>query len=293
MFEYQGSLIIKYNLKLLTGLRIGGSKEQFEIGGVDNPVIKTGFPVFEYDGEHTLPKDAPYIPGSSLKGKMRSLLEWDRGKVKNNCEKAQEKIPQPKNEDDIKKQLEIAGSVCKCAKCECEICKIFGTGEAKALEKLPIDKQPGPPRLKVFDAYPTWDSIKKLEEILGEGIYTEIKTENQINRITSHSNPRKMERVPAGVKFEGEMVFDFYKNEDKDLIEVVFEGMRLLEDNFIGGCGSRGYGKIKFENIKLIWRPKEFYKGQKEAEKIIKEVSSIDELLDKMKEIKTKLNSKE
>ena len=284
MFEYQGSLIIKYNLKLLTGLRIGGSKEQFEIGGVDNPVIKIGFPVFEYDGEHTLPEGAPYIPGSSLKGKMRSLLEWSKGVVKKHCDEA-------KKEEKISDQIKIAGSVCRCGKCE--ICKIFGTGEAKVLEELPIDKQPGPPRLKVFDAYPIWDSIKKLEEILGEGIYTEIKTENQINRITSHSNPRKMERVPAGVKFEGEMVFDFYKNEDKDLIEVVFEGMRLLEDNFIGGCGSRGYGKIKFENIKLIWRPKEFYKGQKEAEKTIEEVNSIDELLDKMNEIKTKLNGKE
>jgi len=161
MFEYQGSLIIKYNLKLLTGLRIGGSKEQFEIGGVDNPVIKIGFPVFEYDGENTLPKDAPYIPGSSLKGKMRSLLEWDRGKVKNNCEKAQKEISQPKNEDDIKKQLEIAGSVCKCGKCE--ICKIFGTGDVEKLKKLSINEQPGPPRLKVFDAYPTWDSIKSLK----------------------------------------------------------------------------------------------------------------------------------
>ncbi len=284
MFEYQGSLIIKYNLKLLTGLRIGGSKEQFEIGGVDNPVIKTGFPVFEYDGKNTLPEGAPYIPGSSLKGKIRSLLEWSRGVVKKHCDEA-------KKEEKISDQIKKAGSVCECG--ECEICKVFGTGNAKVLEGLPIDKQPGPPRLKVFDAYPTWDSIENLKDILGEGIYTEIKTENQINRITSHSNPRKMERVPAGVKFEGEMVFDFYKNEDKDLIEVVFEGMRLLEDNFIGGCGSRGYGKIKFENIKLIWRSKEFYKGQKEAEKTIEEVNSIDELLDKMNEIKTKLNGKE
>ena len=267
MFEYKGSLIIKYNLKLLTGLRIGGSKEQFEIGGIDNPVIKIGFPVFNYDGKNTLPEGAPYIPGSSLKGKMRSLLEWSKGIVKRHCEKA-------KKEEKILDQIKIAGSVCECGKCE--ICKVFGTGNAKVLEGLSIDKQPGPPRLKIFDAYPTWDSIEKLRDVLGEGIYTEIKTENQINRITSRSNPRKMERVPAGVKFE-----------------VVFEGMRLLEDNFIGGCGSRGYGKIKFENIKLIWRPKEFYKGQKEAEKTIEEVNSIDELLDKMNEIKTKLNGKE
>lgn len=82
MFSYKGSLIISYRLKALTGLRVGGSKENFEIGGLDNPVIKTvaSIPNFYGDGKD-LPEGSPYIPGSSLKGKMRSLLEWATQRV--------------------------------------------------------------------------------------------------------------------------------------------------------------------------------------------------------------------
>jgi CRISPR-associated protein, Csm3 family len=81
MFSYKGTVIIKYEMKALTGLRVGGSKENFEIGGLDNPVIKTLGVIENYDGRgNNLPEGAPYIPGSSLKGKMRSLLEWAKGK---------------------------------------------------------------------------------------------------------------------------------------------------------------------------------------------------------------------
>lgn len=63
-FCFQGKFIISGILECVTGTRIGGTQEKFEIGGIDNPVIKDPL------------TDLPYIPGSSLKGKLRHLLEW-------------------------------------------------------------------------------------------------------------------------------------------------------------------------------------------------------------------------
>jgi len=117
MFSYKGTVIIKYNMKALTGLRVGGSKENFEIGGLDNPVIKTLGVIENYDGRgNNLPEGAPYIPGSSLKGKIRSLVEWAKGRVDYMISKA--------NND-----VEKAGKPCVCGRCE--VCKVFGTGMQK------------------------------------------------------------------------------------------------------------------------------------------------------------------
>jgi len=277
MFYYKGSFIIEYKLKALTGLRIGGSKEQFEIGGVDNPVIKVEVEIPDYDGNgNKLPQGAPYIPGSSLKGKMRSLIEWLNDNVKEMIEKV-------KNIEAHKK-VDEAGKACTCG--ECPVCRIFGTGDAKVIETLAkkgIDFIPGPPRLKVFDAYPTKETLERLIEALGENIFTEIKTENQINRLTSRSNPRKVERVPAGAEFKGTMVFDVYKDEDKDLLKIVFQGMKSMEDHYLGGCGSRGSGKVKFKDITVIWRSKEYYLGEKE-EKLLFENVQLNEILENLSE---------
>jgi CRISPR-associated protein Csm3 len=281
MFNYKGSFIVEYTLKALTGLRIGGSKEQFEIGGVDNPVIKVEVEIPDYDGNgNTLPQGAPYIPGSSLKGKMRSLLEWLNG----NVEKMIDKVKNDENID-ISKKVDQAGGACTCG--ECVICKVFGTGNAKRIDELAekgIDFIPGPPRLRVFDAYPTYETLERLKNALGENIFTEIKTENQINRLTSKANPRKLERVPAGAEFKGTMVFDVYKDGDKDLLKVVFQGMKCLEDHYLGGYGSRGSGKVKFKDITLIWRPKEYYLGEEGKEEKIFENKELNEILNNRSE---------
>jgi CRISPR-associated protein Csm3 len=266
MFSYKGTVIIKYSMKALTGLRVGGSKENFDIGGTDNPVIKTLGMIENYDGRgNNLPEGAPYIPGSSLKGKIRSLVEWAKGRVDFMISKA--------NND-----VERAGKSCVCGRCE--VCKVFGTGDAKTIESLKLNELPGPPRLRVFDAYPTWESIQKLQDTLGENIFTEIKTENAINRLTSRANPRKVERVPAGVVFFGEMAFHLFAKEDPDLLKVVFEGMRLLEDDYLGGYGSRGSGKVRFENIEVILRPKAYYFGDGLEEKLTQKTTVQDILAD-------------
>lgn len=266
MFSYKGTVIIKYSMKALTGLRVGGSKENFDIGGTDNPVIKTLGMIENYDGRgNNLPEGAPYIPGSSLKGKIRSLVEWAKGRVDYMISKA--------NND-----VERAGKACVCGRCE--VCKVFGTGDAKTIESLKLNELPGPPRLRVFDAYPTWESMQKLKDVLGENIFTEIKTENAINRLTSRANPRKVERVPAGVVFFGEMAFHLFAKEDPELLKVVFEGMRLLEDDYLGGYGSRGSGKVRFENIEVVLRPKAYYFGERVEERLTQKTTVQDILAD-------------
>lgn len=105
-----------------------------------------------------------------------------------------------------------------------------------------------------------------------------MKYENTINRITSEANPRPMERVPRGASFGFEMVFGVYDEEDYENFQNILQGMRLLEDSYLGGSGTRGYGQIKFQNISVLKRSIEYYKGAKE-EKPIEIGKSIPEIL--------------
>ncbi len=281
--KYKGSFVIEYRLKALTGLRVGGSKEEFDIGGTDNPVMKVPVEIPEYyEDKSSVPKGAPYIPGSSVKGKMRSLLEWVYGRVEVMYGKAIENYS-----GNYKEKLDEAGKPCDCG--ECEVCIVFGTGDAKTYERLAREgkEQPGPPRAKFFDLYPTKGTLTKLEDSLGKGIFTEIKTENQINRITSRANPRKVERVPAGAEFEGRIVFDCFKEGDGELLGLILNGMKKLEDNFLGGYGSRGSGRVKFKNLKVVWRPADFYKGKAEEEVLGNDLS-LEDALSKLEEWKKK-----
>jgi len=209
-YQFKGNVVIKGKIHCDTGLSIGGNKESFEIGGIDNPVIRD--PV----------SGLPYIPGSSLKGKMRALLEWNLDKIEPDG-----KVHQCKTTEEAK---------------NCKICRIFGTS---AGEEIMV----GPTRLIVRDSYPTAETIKMWEGLDTGLPYTEWKKENTINRITSEANPRDMERIPKGSEFEFEMVYGIYDINDggaKDLefIDTIFRAIRLLKDSALGGSGSRGYGKV-------------------------------------------------
>ena len=244
-YKFSGKYIIKADLRCITGLHIGGTDEGFEIGGMDNPVIKD--PITGY----------PYIPGSSLKGKIRSLLEWADAKVV----------------FDTDKKGNSTGKLCECG--TCDICIVFGCSASTSAKE--------PTRLTVRDSFPKGlygndgkilpedqrtETIDKWKAYLGEKIYTEAKTENAIDRLTSEANPRTMERVPADSIFEVEMLFDLYKNEDVQKLKKIFEGMTLLEDSALGGGGSRGSGKVVFENITISKRGVDYYTEDKEATEI-------------------------
>ncbi len=226
--------IIQYELACQTGLQIQAGNNSFDIGGIDNPVIKD--PI----------TGQPYIPGSSLKGKMRSLLEW--------YEAPDELI---KSEGKVLNDMQY------------DVCKLFGVapGEDQSNEDIKIA------RVIVRDAYLTEDSKNKLQEYLGENIFTEIKAENTINRLDCRANPRFFERVPKGAEFKGEIIFTVYKQEDEQLLDKLYLGMQLLEDNYLGGSGSRGAGKVCFKNIKEIVREREYYLGNKKE--IVNEKDSL------------------
>lgn len=184
------------SLTLITGLHVGGSKENVEIGGIDNPVIRTAF------------KDnQPYIPGSSLKGKIRSLLE------------------------------QIAGSA-EVGRND-EINDIFG-----------FAKDNKPSKLIFRDAYLNKTSVKLLEESENLDMpYTEGKWENSINRLSGvATNPRQTERIPAGVSFDVEIIINVWDNDEdgEKSFELLEKGINALENDYLGGSGSRGYGQVKF-----------------------------------------------
>ena len=151
-----------------------------------------------------------------------------------------------------------------------EICLLFGRNpgrmervQGEAMESTAAS----PARLAVYDAPLDPDSITaQMRENLDDEI-TEVKSENAIDRITSQANPRTLERVPAGARFHVRMVLDVLCEEDKALAARLIEGLRLLEDDALGGGGSRGSGRVRFANLKLVWRNRTFYStGGAEAE---------------------------
>ncbi|MDH5811351.1 MAG: type III-A CRISPR-associated RAMP protein Csm3 [Nitrososphaerota archaeon] len=207
------NIVMVGKIKTLTGLHIGGNKGELKIGGTDNPVI-------------TDPQGRPYIPGSTLKGKLRSLLEFSLNRV------------------------DPSGGVHSCGDEDCPICVIFGSpGE---------DRVRGPTRLIVRDA------------TLVNDVDTEIKMENVINRLKgSAEHPRAMERVPPGAEFAFEMVYGIYNQRDYEMLRYVFSMLSCLEDSYLGGSGSRGYGKVKVEDVSLIVKTVEDYYNGREGEKIV------------------------
>ena len=212
-----GAKTITGKIVVKTGLHIGGGSDKVEIGGMDNPVIR-----------NPLTRE-PYIPGSSIKGKMRALLEWKEGKVQ-----------------------QSNGDPCKCGKCP--ICRIFGSGNSGKQEDRDIAKSRGPTRLIIRDAELSSDSKTKFKD--GKPIL-EDKTENALNRITARANPRHIERVVPGVEFDFELVYriiDIDNDEgkkDKEFFDsIVKPGLKLLQNDYIGGGGSRGNGRIEFVDLK-------------------------------------------
>jgi CRISPR-associated protein Csm3 len=232
-----GKLILEGEIVCETGLHIGAGKGALEIGGADNPVVKDAFGM-------------PYIPGSSLRGKLRCLLEQASGMaapselVYLSKRKGQEvRIHQSDRPDD-------------------EICVLFGRNPGR-MEKVGGDALEStnatPARLAVYDAPLVADSITaQMRENLDDEL-TEVKSENAIDRITSQANPRTLERVPAGARFRAKIILDLLAPEDGALPARLIEGLRLLEDDSLGGGGSRGSGRVHFADLKLTWRNRNFY----------------------------------
>jgi len=216
---------LKGKIMLLSGLHIGGNKDNIEIGGIDNPVIK-----------HPITK-LPYIPGSSIKGKMRFLLEWKLGKVNRSS------TGEPHS--------------CKPDNGKCPICRIFGNTDK--------DKKYGPTRLIVSDCKLLLSQEDEEKYKRNELIYLEDKVENRINRLTGTAiDFRHMERVPEGKIFGFGLTYKIFKidedgtetatetvNEDEKNWQQVVNALYYLQEDALGGSGSRGCGKVEFFDLEL------------------------------------------
>jgi CRISPR-associated protein Csm3 len=208
-----GKIVVK------TGLHIGAGTDEVHIGGVDSPILRNPLNL------------EPYIPGSSLKGKMRSIMEWKLNK------------------------LAADGNPCDCGKTECPICRVFGSANSKTEDT----KGRGPTRLIVRDAVL---SEKSKELFYDSKEIVEVKAENSINRITAKANPRFLERVVPGVEFDFEISYRVLDIDDKGGIDatgetdkkyfkdVVLESLKILQSDYLGGGGSRGNGQIEFADLK-------------------------------------------
>ncbi|OGQ86304.1 MAG: type III-A CRISPR-associated RAMP protein Csm3 [Deltaproteobacteria bacterium RIFOXYD12_FULL_56_24] len=225
ILKLEKKVFIEGEIVLLTGMHVGGSSLGLSIGGADKVVVRNPL------------TNLPYIPGSSLKGKMRSLLEKSLGLIR--------------PEQDKKGNWE--GKLCENP--EEDVVQLFGFAADKGGASLDY----APTRLTVRDG-----SLINVDELANsentDMHCTEIKTEVSIDRLTSQANPRNFERVPAGARFKLDMVLDIYNVDVKNgagttradaFIDLLNQGLMLVEDDYLGGQGTRGYGQVQF-NLKAV-----------------------------------------
>ncbi len=221
--QFLGRATISARLVVKTGLHVGAGKDKIEIGGVDNPVVR-----------HPHSRE-PYVPGSSIKGKLRFMLEWAFSKI------------------------DADGNVWGWNRNDTydtndPILRIFGT----ALDEKSF--RGGPTRLIVRDAVLNAEWLTKAN---GQGWeLVEEKTEVVIDRIAGRAGgagPRMTERVPAGAVFDLGMVFRLYAvdgdggRHDWACLNWLLQGLAMLEEDALGGSGSRGYGRIAFEDLQVAF----------------------------------------
>lgn len=193
-------------LEVVTGLHIGASSAFSAIGAVDSPVISD------------TRTNMPMIPGSSLKGKMRSLLAKKYNDVF---------AEKPDNDN------------------EC-LTLLFGNAKKEKVKTS---------RILFSDMF-----LSNMDEIKRGGLTSakEVKFENSISRASAIANPRQIERVVRGAKFPVQLIYevsDVAGNADKDTIiqdfKILSDGFKMLEYDYLGGSGSRGYGRVKFEEFEV------------------------------------------
>lgn len=308
---FLGKCFLTATIVLETGLHIGAGEENLNIGGIDKLVIRD--PITR----------CPYLPGSSIKGKLRSILErllpnksvnrsGGSGVYRYESDDLIDGYTEINRNGDDLTFIKFQGAQ------DCEISRLFGSTGVKcwvelnqAIEQkleilnrddiqeietgksfVEVKGRNAPARLIVRDCHIVNESIKKLEAIDTGLFMTEWKFENGLDRITAAANPRQIERVPAGAEFKFEMVYNVEnKNQAEDDLKNIAIALAILEDDALGGHGSRGYGKIKFKGIELTYRPREWYQGSskdsvsvsfKDIEDMLKRFGTIKDSIPKL-----------
>lgn len=236
-----GKVLITGQIETVTGLHIGGASAGLDIGGIDNPMIR-----------HPVSRE-PYIPGSSLRGKMRALLDRHLGKQANTHIGSDVRIHVCGDEKEYD---------------ACAVCQIFGVTPDNQRRQWTRLK---PARLIVRDVHLGSEAADRLRRAKTDLPFAEVKWEAVIDRITSAAVPRQNERVPAGTIFAPfEFVYSLYDLDgagceaDVEWLPSLFRVMEMLEDDYLGGYGSRGAGKIAFRNVNVTYKPKAYYEGKAE-----------------------------
>ena len=202
----RGKVIIQGDLVIKTGMHIGGGSDYAPIGSVDSPFVRD-----------TLTQE-PIIPGSSLKGKIRTLLARYRSK--------QYIVNDTKNDDEVIKRL-------------------FGSTSPQVIS-----------RLQFQDLFISEESKLLFETIETDTYMGEVKFENRIKRASGTAEPRQIERVPAGTKFVFQLVYTVIdETEIEEDLKTLHAGIKLLELDYLGGHGTRGYGRVSIENMKVTLFP--------------------------------------
>lgn len=202
----RGKIDLRAVLRLESGLHIGGASEFAPIGAVDSPFIRDPL------------TKKPIIPGSSLKGKIRTLLARSL---------SESYVLNPIEEDaDI-------------------IARLFGSAAKGG--------QGGKPsRLQFFDLKMTDDSMRYMAQLELDTYMGEIKFENAINRLTAAANPRQIERVPAGTEFDFRLVYNIEREDEWQAdMKTLCDGLALLQMDYLGGHGSRGYGRVSLRDFRV------------------------------------------
>jgi len=217
--KLNGMTLITGRLTLKSGLHIGAGDTEMRIGGTDNPVAKH---------PHS---NEPYIPGSSIKGKVRALLELRSGLMRHTSGKpvGAKILDQKDLTPEEKAQAE-------------KILKLFGSSGADGEAAAAI----GPSRASFADCLLNQESRALARA--GNLPLTEVKSENSIDRIRGVAeNPRFTERVVSGLSFDFSITLKTMDaDQQNDLRTFLLEGLKLLELDALGGSGSRGYGRVQF-----------------------------------------------
>ncbi len=290
--------VIDINFKLLnkTGLIIRSPITRITIGGKDTETMMTRITYkIKIEGStEELELTVPFIPGSSLKGRMRSLLElyegaelYSDGKiymhkrnplVENACHDPDHNLDNLFGSPSFQPQKleEIANK----SKNQNEKDVIIDEETAKEfIRKI------APTRLIVEDVYPSREYVEKLaktKKFVSKEDFLEEKPENRIDRITSAADPRFILRVKPGIEFEGSfhiLLFDIDEKNLSEYLDLLFRGMMLVEDTYLGGSGTRGYGKVLFKNIVILLKNKKYYEDGKGPA----EIYSLDRPIDYFK----------
>lgn len=266
-FRLQSTLVVK------TGLHIGGGGENLDIGGLDKPVVRD--PLTQY----------PYLPGSSIKGKLRSILERFYNKPLNRAGSRDTYRYESDDWVDGYSQVDSGDPIAYQGARTCPISRLFGStggsnfwveSNLRRQEELEVVESQGrvvtreidgveytqikrgrnhPARLMIRDCHLQEESAKKLQRVDTRLYMTEWKFENGIDRVTAAANPRQIERVPADSRFEFELVYTVEDvQQGVEDLQNIAVALSILEDDALGGHGSRGYGKVEFCNFRCFWR---------------------------------------